>query len=38
LRNIGGGAISNVESAWVVLAPKWWGILRGGSGFVNSIV
>jgi len=36
-RNIGRGAISKVESAQVVLAPKWQGVLRGESGFVNPI-
>jgi hypothetical protein len=36
-RNIGGGAISEVELARVVLVPKWRGILSGGSGFVNLI-
>jgi hypothetical protein len=34
-RNKEGGAVSKVESARVVLAPKWSGALRGGSGLSN---
>jgi len=35
LRNIGGGAVSKVESAWVVLVPSGVVFLRVGSGLSN---
>ncbi len=36
--NRGGGAVSKVESAQIVLVLKWCGILRGGYEFGNSVV